>query len=279
MNLTNFEGTPVFRAFDLVCREAAHYGVSVGSSEIVGLVPHSALTACAEYYLRLENFSPRQVLENRLSEAVSQDGQLSIEEFVAQVASPDPVPGGGSVAALAGGLGAALGEMVAGLTEGKKKFQSVEERVKKLHADLSRAREELCRLAEEDAASYKAVIDATKLPRETDVQKLAREEAIEQATRRATETPLRTARVASGVLSSLEEMARIGNPNALSDAAAGAQLAHAALKAAQYNVLINFAGLKDRAFAEACRRECDELAEQAAECLRRIDQLMMATRA
>jgi len=275
MNLTNFEGTPVFRAFDLVCREAARYGVSVGSSEIVGLVPHNALTACAEYYLRLENFSSRQVLENRLSEGLSQDGLSSIEEFVAKVASPDPVPGGGSVAALAGGLGAALGEMVAGLTEGKKKFESVEGRVTKLHADLTCAREELCRLVEEDAASYKAVIDATKLPKETGAQKLAREEAIEQATRHATETPLRTARVASGVLFSLEEMARIGNPNALSDAAAGAQLAYAALKAAQYNVLINLAGFKDRAFAEACRRECDELAQRAAERLRRIDQLMM----
>ena len=76
----------------------------------------------------------------------------------------------------------------------------------------------------------------------------------------------------------MEEMARIGNPNALSDAAAGAQLAYAALKAAQYNVLINLAGFKDRAFAEACRRECDELAEQAAVRLRRIDQLMVSER-
>jgi formiminotetrahydrofolate cyclodeaminase len=167
--------------------------------------------------------------------------------------------------------------MVAGLTEGKRKFESVAGRVQKLHADLSRAREELCRLAEEDAASYQAVVDAMKLPKETDAQKLAREEAIEQATLGATETPLRTARAASGVLCSLEEMARIGNPNALSDAAAGAQLAYAALKSAQYNVLVNLAGLKDRAFAEACRRECDELAEQAAERLRRIDRLMVST--
>ncbi len=277
MNLTNYEGTPIFRAFDMVRREARRFGVSVGSSHIVGLVPQKALDACADYYLRLENFTPRQILENRLAEALTQDSVPSVQDFLSRVASTEPVPGGGSVAALAGSLGAALGEMVAGLTEGKKKFEAVEPRVRELHSSLSHARKELLALVSEDAAAYKSVMEAVKLPKETDEQRKAREEALQRTTRDATETPLRTARAAAQVLPLLEEIATIGNPNARSDAAAGAQLAYAALKAAHYNVLINLPGLKDRGFADLCCREVDALVKQAAETLRRIDFFMLSS--
>ena len=275
MNLTNYEGTPVFRAFEMVRSEAQRFGVSVVSSEIVGLVPQRALDSCADFYLRLENFSPRQVLENRLAEALSEGSKDSLEEFLSRVASAEPVPGGGSVAALVGAFAAALGEMVAGLTEGKKKFQQVEPRVKELRSRLSRARKELFDLAGEDAAAYSGVIEAIKLPKETEEQRAARELALEKATRHATETPLRTARAAAGVMPLLEEIAAIGNPSARSDAAAGAQLAFAALKAAQYNVLINLPGMKDRDFGDSCRAEADALVQRAADTLRRIDSLML----
>jgi glutamate formiminotransferase/formiminotetrahydrofolate cyclodeaminase len=275
MNLTNYEGTPVFRAFEMVRREAQRFGVPVVCSEIVGLVPQNALDACAAFYLQLENFTPRQVLENRLEEALSAESKVPMEEFLASIASTDPVPGGGSVAALAGALAAALGEMVAGLTEGRKKFEAVESEVKESHSSLSRARSALFDLVSEDAAAYKAVLEALRLPKETAEQKEFRERALEQATRRATESPLRTARAAAEVLALLEKMAVLGNPNARSDAAAGAQLAFAALKAAQYNVLINVPGLKDRAFAESCRSEADALVQKAAGALRRIDSLML----
>jgi glutamate formiminotransferase/formiminotetrahydrofolate cyclodeaminase len=269
MNLTNFEGTPVFRAFEMVRREAERFGIAVASSEIVGLVPQSALNACTEYYLRLEGFNPRQILENRLTEALP--SKTGIEDFISSVSAPTPVPGGGSVSAIAGALAAALGEMVAGLTEGRKKLQAVHQQAAELHGKLSAAVAELQELAKEDARAYQAVIQAFGMPKETKEQQSGRAEAIEGATWRATEVPLRTARAAARTLELLESMLAIGNPNARSDAAVGAQLAHAAVKGAQYNVLINLAGLKDTAFAESCRRETSDLARASASILQRID--------
>ena len=273
MNLTNYEGSPIFRAFDMVAREAERHGVSVASSEIVGLVPQKALDACADYYLRLEGFSQNQILENRLESTLVREPGMT--DFLGSVAAPEAVPGGGSVAALAASLAAALGEMVAGLTEGKRKHEAVESQVRDIHAKLAEARGGLLQgLVKEDSAAYQGVIVAMKLPKETDEQKTARAEAIESATRRATEVPLKTARAAVGVLEHLQILARIGNPNARSDAATGAQLAFAALKGAQYNVLINVGSLKDRAFAESCRKEASDLVLKAQDLLQSIDALM-----
>ncbi len=274
MNLTNFEGTPIFRAYEMVAREAERFGIKVASSEIVGLVPQQALNACADHFLRLEGFSENQILENRLEAALVREPGM--EEFLSSVASSEPVPGGGSVAALAGSLASALGEMVAGLTEGRKKYESVDGQVRELHSRLSGARSALQALVREDAAAYRQVMRAMKMPRETAEEKAVRAAAIEQATRSATEVPLRTVRAAAAVMEQLEVLAGIGNPNARSDAAVGAQLACAALKGAQYNVLINLSGLKDTAFAERCRSEAAALARAAQAALQRIDSLMGA---
>jgi len=275
MNLTNFEGSPVYRAFEMVRREAKRFGVTVGSSEIVGLVPQKAVDACGEYYLRLERFSAHQILENRLADALPP--VKAMNDFVDTVAAPEPAPGGGSIAALSGALAAALGEMVSGLTEGKKKFEAVDERVRELHRKLREARGALHGLVEEDAAAFQSVMQAIRLPKGADEEQAARRQALEQATRLATEVPTRTARAAAEVLELLDELAAIGNPSARSDAATGAQLAFAALKGAQYNVLINIPGLKDAAFADACRSEVVELVRRGQESLRRVDQLMAAS--
>jgi glutamate formiminotransferase/formiminotetrahydrofolate cyclodeaminase len=272
MNLTNYESTPVFRAFEMVRREAERFGVAVASSEVVGLVPQAALDACSGYYLRLEGFSAGQILENRLAEALP--AASGIEDFISSVSAPTPVPGGGSVSAIAGSLAAALGEMVAGLTEGKKKYEAVWQRAAQLHGRLSAAAAELQDLAREDAESYQAVIQAFGLPKETEAQQARRTEEIERATRRATEVPLRTARAAALTLELLESLHEIGNPNARSDLAVGAQLAHAAVKGAQYNVLINVPGLKDTVFAENCRSESSDLAVRSLSILQRIDVLI-----
>ena len=272
MNLTNYEGTPVFRAFEMVAREAERFGVSVASSEIVGLVPQKALNACTENFLRLEGFGENQILESRLEASLKREPGM--EEFISSVASSEPVPGGGSVSALAGSLAAALGEMVAGLTEGKKKYESVDGRVRELHARLTVARGALHELVREDAAAYQQVMRAMKLPKATPEEKTARNAAIEQATRSATEVPLRTARMAAEVVADLEVLAGIGNTNARSDAAVGAQLACAAIKGAQYNVLINLPGLKDTSFAESCRTEAAALARNGQAALQRIDAMM-----
>jgi glutamate formiminotransferase / formiminotetrahydrofolate cyclodeaminase len=272
MNLTNFEATPIFRAFEMVVQEALRYGVSVASGEIVGLVPQKALDACSGYYLRLERFSADQVLENRLAAALA--GGWEIHEFLSNVAAPQPVPGGGSAAALAGSLAAALGEMVAGLTEGREKFQGVEAEVKELHRMLSEARRALEDLVAADAAAYQEVVKALRLPKGTDREKENRLETLARATCEATVVPLRTAHVAAEVLGWLGTLAEEGNPNARSDAAVGAQLAYAALKGAQYNVLVNIPGLADKAFANSCLAQVRELVQRSQEVLRRIDDRM-----
>ncbi|NWG14195.1 MAG: glutamate formimidoyltransferase [Acidobacteria bacterium] len=270
MNLTNFEATPIFRVFEMVKREAERYGVAVASSEIVGLVPQKALDDCADYYLRLEGFSTRQVLENRLAEALPPSS--GVEEFVSAVAAPTPTPGGGSVAALAGWLASALGEMVAGLTEAREKFAAEHREAAALRRKLAAAGRDLRQLVAEDAAAYQAVVSAFGLPKETEDQKARRSAAIQEATRVATETPLRTARTAASVLETLETLMAIGNPNARSDAAVGAQLAYAAVKGAQYNVLVNLPGLKDAAFVQNCRNEVSDLARRCQQILNRIDE-------
>jgi formiminotetrahydrofolate cyclodeaminase len=220
---------------------------------------------------RIPNFSKDQAFESRMNTAMAKEG---MEEFTASVAEASPFPGGGSVAALAGSLAAALGEMMAGLTEGRAKYSSVDLRVREIHKELTDARNELKDLVQQDTVAYQSLMDAIKLPKNLEVEKEARAEAIESATKRATETPIQTARAAFRVLERLQILIEIGNPNARSDVAVGAQLACAALKGAQYNVLCNIPGIKDQAFAELSRAEASTLAQRAQKILQQINSMM-----
>ena len=194
-----------------------------------------------------------------------------MEAFVARVAAAVPLPGGGSVAALTGALAAALGEMMAGLTERREQFASVQVQVADIHAKLTDCRSVLRALVQEDSAAYQALLIAIRLPRETEKQRAVRAGAVEQALRAATETPLRTARAAFETLEYLKTLIEVGNPNARSDAAVGAQLAYASLKGAQYNILTNIRALKDESFANSCRSEISDLIGRGQEILHHID--------
>jgi formiminotetrahydrofolate cyclodeaminase len=198
----------------------------------------------------------------------------SVDAFLSQVAAAVPLPGGGSVAALAGALAAALGEMMAGLTEGREKFASVQSQVMSAHAKLAGLRYTLRALVQEDAKAYQSLLDAIRMPRETEEQTARRAEAVQKAVRGATETPLRTARAAFEALECLKTLIEIGNPNARSDAAVGAQLAYASIKGAQYNILTNILVLKDVSFAGSCRAEISDLLARSREDLRRIDAMI-----
>ena len=195
----------------------------------------------------------------------------AMEAFVARVAEAVPLPGGGSVAALTGALAAALGEMMAGLTEGRAQFASVQVQVADIHAKLTDCRSVLRTLVQEDSAAYQILLNAIRLPRETEEQRVVRAGSIEQALRGATETPLRTARAVLEALEYLKTLIEVGNPNARSDAAVGAQLAYASLKGAQYNILTNIRALKDVSFADSCRSEISDLIRRGQETLRYID--------
>jgi len=261
MNLVDTDTTPVWRAYDAVKMEAEKRGVSPTWSEIVGLVPQRALFETAAHDIQLKGFSNEMVLEHKVREATS--GGESLSGFVAAVASSAPAPGGGAVAAHAGALGAALAEMVTGLTIGRKKYVAVEGEMKEVATKAIALGARLSALVREDSDSYALVSAAYKLPKETPEQSAARDDAIQSALMKAAEVPLETARACVAVAKLAAVCAQKGNANAVSDAGVAALLAEAACKGAVYNVRINVSSMTDPKIG---KKLADEAAALVHEC-------------
>jgi glutamate formiminotransferase / formiminotetrahydrofolate cyclodeaminase len=263
MNLTDFETTSVGTVFDAVAREAAAAGVSVDGSEIVGLIPRRALEDAAVHYLKVENFEPGLILENRLESVLSaQQGVAAPAEqstslanlaqgFVDAVAADTPTPGGGSVSALVGALAAGLGEMVCRLTLKKKAFANQFEQLRRELEHLERLRKSLMEAVDRDAESYQAVLKAMKLPKTTEAEQAARREAIEEASKGATLVPLGTAELATETSRILELLRPIIMPQAASDLSVGLGLAAAARAGSIENVRANLPSIQDREWVAA----------------------------
>jgi glutamate formiminotransferase len=247
MNLTDYEQTSVEVVFEAVRREAAGHGVDVVGSEIVGLIPQKALDQVAAAYLRVENFKPAMILENRLAEVMSSvnAGSMSdsVRTFIERVASAEPVPGGGSVSALAGALGVALGQMTIEITKTKKTFQQHTHRYSEALNRLSTFRATLLELVDADAAAYSRVMAAYRLAKDSP----DREQAIQEALIHATDVPGRTANCAAEALQVLEELQPIIHPNVASDLQVGLQMLRSALHGAIANMRINLKDIKDSA--------------------------------
>ena len=307
MNLVDFEKTELHQAFEAVRREAERYGVAVAGSEIVGLIPQAALDRSAEYFLQIENYAPNLVLENRIQAALA--GRMERDErarergdaatgrrgnaeiraisnttmprqetaFAASthLRVPASQMGGGSAAAQAAALGAALGEMIAHLTEGRERYADVQAEVRDALAELTPLRERLEQSVEKDAASFQNVLDARSLSQETEAERVLRGQRVEAALKGAATVPLLTAGAAVQVLELLETLSEIGNANALSDAATGAQLALAAVASARYNVLVNTAEIEDEEFADEHRLRADDLLERAREIAARVEAIFL----
>lgn len=257
MNLVDTERTPLHRAYEMVKMEAAARGVSVTWSEIIGLVPERALFDAAARHLRLTKFTPDQVLDRQVRSAVA--GGQSLSGFVSAVASSAPTPGGGSVAAHVGSLAAALTQMVAGLTIGKKKYAAVEGDMKELALEAAALGNELSTLVARDAAAYEAVSAAYKLPKEPDDAASERARTVTAALLGAADVPLETARLCMRVAALAERVAESGNSNAVTDAGVAALLADAGCRGASYNVRVNVLALADRAAGEPLAAEAQEL--------------------
>lgn len=185
--------------------------------------------------------------------------QPTIQPFLDDLAGGSASPGGGSAAAAAGAMGAALASMVCRLTIGKKKYAAVETQMQEMLTRAEALRAELTRLISADAAAFDQVMAAFRLPKSTDVEKTARQEAIQAATQQATLTPLATARACAAVIELCHTAASLGNSNAVSDAGAGAACAQAGLRAASLNVLINLPSITDAAFVAKYRTELDQI--------------------
>jgi glutamate formiminotransferase/formiminotetrahydrofolate cyclodeaminase len=261
MNLTDTDSTPIWRAYDAVKFESEQRGVSPTWSEIVGLVPERALFETAAHHIQLKGFTNEILLEHKVRAAMA--GGETLHGFVAAVASSAPVPGGGSVAAHVGALGAALAEMVAGLTIGRKKYATVEPEMKSLAAHAVALGARLAALVKEDADSYALVSAAYKLPKEPADLAAARDSAIQDALMKAATVPLETARACVAVAKLAATCAQKGNANAVSDAGVAALLAEAACKGAAYNVRINVSSMSD---PHAGRKLADEAAALVHEC-------------
>jgi glutamate formiminotransferase/formiminotetrahydrofolate cyclodeaminase len=276
MNLVDYEKTRLHHAFEAVRREATRYGVQVAGSEIVGLIPQAALDHTAEYFLQIENFAPGLVLENRIEAAFIGKGEKeSVKDFSEALASGDAAPGGGAAAAQAASLGAALGEMIGHLTEGREKYSDVQQEVEEALAELAPLSTHLRLAATRDAESFRRVMEARALPQTTEDKRVLRAGEIEAALKGAATIPLEIAGVAVQVMELLETLAEIGNPNALSDAATGAQLALAGVTSARYNVLVNTAEIEDEEFTSEHRSRAGDLLERAREISARVEALFM----
>lgn len=268
INMTDFEQTPLHRVFEMVKREAERYGVMIVGSEIVGLIPKRAIELTADFYLHLENFSPMQVLENRLGASLSNAvpsgesaGKLAAlaQPFLDAVAEPSATPGGGSVAALAGALAASLGQMVAGLSRKKKSQAAFVDQLSAAVEELRAAASALANAIDRDAASYNAVLAAFKMPKETPAEQAQREDAIQRATKGAAEVPMQVAEAALAVYERLGQLESISGAAMISDLRVGRLMAASAVRGALENVAINLGSLTDAAYGAQMKAKSADL--------------------
>lgn len=258
MNLVNYTKTPVFRVFETIKSEAARYGVNVTSSEVIGLIPSDAIIDVADFYLRLENFSRNQVLEHKLA-AAGGSASAPAETFYDEVASSSPAPGGGSVAAAAGALSAALTAMVCRLTVSKKQYADVRDELSDIRDLSDSLRTELKTLIDTDKEAFNAVMEAFKLPDDE------RDAGIEKATQEACSVPLTVMKKSLEVMRMALVVAQKGNVNSVSDAGVAGLMAHAAIEGAGYNVAINLTSLKEKPFIDNITSESDEIRKKGNE--------------
>ena len=291
MNITDISATPLHVAFDEVCRKADARGVRVTGTEIVGLVPKRALIEAGKYFLKkqhrsvgiseeeivrlavksmglddLKPFKPEEKVIEYLLEAEDRKKRLidlTCKGFADETASESPAPGGGSISAYMGALGAALGTMVANLSSHKAGWDDRWEEFSNWAEQGQAVMQELLHLVDEDTAAFNRIMAVFAMPKSTDEEKAARSAALQEATLYATEVPLRTMRASLAVFPIVRAMAAEGNPNSVSDAGVGALAARSAVYGARLNVRINAAGLKDRAKAEALVTEANALAAEA----------------
>jgi glutamate formiminotransferase/formiminotetrahydrofolate cyclodeaminase len=274
MNLTNFKATPVSQVVEMIRREASRYGASITHSELIGLIPQQALIDAAVWYLQLEGFSEDQILEYKMNAelAAKQGSGAEHIQFLDDLASGTPTPGGGSAAAYAGAMAAGLVAMVARVTIGKKKYADVEAEMVTAAEQAEELRKRLQDSVAEDSAAFDDVMAAYKLPKNTEEEKLLRSDAIQQATLKAALVPMKVAQYAVEVLNLTQIVTEKGNSNAITDAGTAAALARSAISGASMNIQINVLGLEDDSEVSRLTGQLDRIKVQASELLETIDQ-------
>ena len=293
MNITNINVTPLHVAFDEVCRCAQNRGIRVTGTEIVGLIPKRTLIDAGKYFLRKQNrstgipeedilqiaiksmglddlkeFNPREKVIEYLLEDENKSKKLidlTVKGFADETSRESPAPGGGTISAYMGALGAALGTMVANLSSHKAGWDARWEEFSNWADKGQKIQAELMTLVDEDTEAFNRIMEAFGLPKKTEEEKAARSAAIQAATLFATQVPLHTMQASFKVFELCKAMAEEGNPNSVSDAGVGVLAARAAVLGAGLNVKINASGLKDRETADKLVGEANELIKKANE--------------
>lgn len=291
MNMTNLSVTPLHVAFDEVCRCAALRGVRVTGAEIVGLIPKKVLIDAGVYYLKkqqrscgiaeseiikiavksmglddLKPFNPKEKVIEYLLESDNKEEKLvdmTCTAFAEETASESPAPGGGSISAYMGALGASLGTMVANLSSHKAGWDEQWETFSNWAGKGQRIKNDLLFLVDEDTRSFNKIMDAFGMPKSNDEEKAARSAAIQTATKYAIEVPFHTMQKAFEVFDICKAMVETGNPNSVTDAAVGALCARSAVLGAHLNVRINAGSLKDKAFVDDILAKAEKIANDA----------------
>lgn len=285
INLTDFKVTPAHAVLEAAREEAANRGVVVTGSEIVGVVPFDAMLASGRYYLRrmgkstglptgdvietavqamgLRDVAPFET-EKKVLGLPPAAGELvrkTVGEFVDEVSRDTPAPGGGSIAALAGSIGAALAAMVANLTAGKAEFAGRYEELDALAAKAQEIKDLLLAAVDADTQAFNGVMDGLRMPKDTPEQKAARSQVLQTGYKHATEVPLQTARHCHAALELCLQAARCGNDVMITDAGVGALVSLAGVKGAAYNARINLKSIKDVEFVGRVGVEITKLLE------------------
>jgi glutamate formiminotransferase/formiminotetrahydrofolate cyclodeaminase len=290
MNLTNVNITPIHIAFDEVCKKANERGVRVTGSELVGLIPLKSLLDAGRYFLEkqqrsvgvsekeilhiavkslgldeLSEFIPEKKIIEYLLNEEKQDKlvNLSLQEFANETASESPAPGGGSIAAYMGSLGISLATMVANLSAHKKGWDKRWKEFSAWAEKGQKIKDEILYLVDEDTNAFNKIMEAFSLPKSSEQEVKFRSEAIQNATKYATEVPLKTMILAYSSFPIIKAMAEIGNPNSISDAGVGALCARSAVIGAYMNVRINAAELKDEAFKKEILAKAEKIKNNA----------------
>lgn len=288
INLTNYKVTSMHHVLEETRRFAMERGLVVTGSEIVGMVPFPALLESGKFYLKNQHRSIGVPVEDILNTAVQSLGlndvsefkieervlglpknlenalvELRLNDFVDEVSRESPAPGGGSIAALVGALGASLSSMVSNLTANKRGSEDVDEVLNKAAEECQEIKNALVKSVDEDTNAFNAYMNARRLPNKTAEEKKAREEAMQAGLKQAVMVPLNTAKQSYRAIEIAEVVAQNGNPKSITDVGVGAQSAYTGVLGGIYNVLINLKNIKDKKFVDEMRTTCAELKEKA----------------
>ena len=295
INLTDFKVAPAHAVLEAAREEAAQRGIPVTGSEIVGVVPFEAMLESGRYYLRRMRKSTGLPVGDVIESAVQAMGlrdiapfememkvlglprftgdlvRKSVGEFVDEVSRDTPAPGGGSIAALAGAIGAALAAMVANLTVGKSGFAGRYEELDALAVRAQGIKDLLLAAVDEDTQAFNGVMEALRMPRETPEQKAARSEALQSGYKRATEVPMQTARHCRAALELCLAAARCGNDVMITDAGVGALFSLAGVRGAAYNARVNLKSIKDADYVKRTGAEIVRLVDESREIAESVE--------